>query len=331
METTFIDILIPTYNREKFILKNLNLLTTSIKENNLQNEVGIIISDNCSKDETRTSVENFIETNRGFKISYFLQEKNKGATHNIIFLVGKSVAPYFMILGDDDYLNSNYLKTVIEILKNDKSVKCILNACNKIDVNGKLIKKNNDINNEVYTEGFQNVYSNIHRMNILSGIVIKNENMYQLLLEKKVKNEYPHIFMACYSCLFGKTFYVSDFPRLITADNIQYWKYDSLGFLNDIYENFKLLPITNLERFILEKEIYKRQKWRILYKKKYAFKKFWYVFTLSFSKNTSTIGRFLHPLIILKIRSEIISNKTSQKFKNYIGKYKLYLEKIMKY
>lgn len=318
MENTFIDILIPTYNRENFILKNLSLLTRSIKEHHLQNEVGIIVSDNCSTDDTRKSVENFIKTNNEFKISYYLQKKNGGTTPNLIFLVGQSVAPYFMILGDDDYLDNNYLKAVIDILKNDNSIKCILNSYNKIDLNGNVINYSNDKKNKIYDEGFENIYSNIHRMNILSGIVIKNENMYKLLIDKKVKNLYPHIFMACYSCLFGKTFFMSDFPHLVTTDNIQYWNYDSLGLLNDIYENFKLLPITKLERFNLEKEIYKRQNWRILYKKKYAFKKFWNIFSISFSKNTSLIGRFLHPFIMFKIRSGIIYHKSKQKIKIYM-------------
>lgn len=320
METTFIDILIPTYNREKFLLKNLNLLTNSIKGNNLQSEVGIIISDNCSTDGTRKSVENFIKANSDFKISYYLQKKNGGTTPSIIFLVGKSAAPYFMILGDDDYLDNNYLKATIEILKNDKDVKCILNSYKKIDLNGNLIKS--DIyKNKIYEKGFQNIYSNIHKMNILSGIVIKNENMYKLLIEKKVTNLYPHIFMACYSCLFGKTVYVADYPHLVTTNNIQYWNYDSLGLLNDVYENFKLLPITNLERFILEREIYKRQQWRILYKKKYAFKKLWYIFSISFQKNTSLKGRFFHPIIILKIRTGIIFYKSAKKIKNCICQY----------
>ena len=321
METTFIDILIPTYNREKFLLKNLDLLTRSIKEHHLENEVGIIISDNCSTDNTRNSIENYIKANSEFKISYYLQEKNGGTTPSMIFLVGKSKAPYFIILGDDDYLNNNYLKAVVDILKNNKDVKCILNAYHKIDLTGNIIKYNNDKNNQVYSEGFQNAYSNVHRMNILSGIVIKNENMYSLLKENNVKNLYPHIFMACYSCLNGKTVYMADFPRLITTNNIQHWNYDSLGLIDDVYENFKLLPITKSQRFILEKELYKRQQWRILYKKEHAFKKFWLVFSISFSKNTSLKGRFLHPFIILKIRSGIIYEKTKQKLENYIKKY----------
>lgn len=324
MGNTFIDILIPTYNRERFILKNLNLLTRSIKEHHLENEVGIMVSDNCSTDETRKSVENFVETNSEFKISYYLQKKNGGTTPNIIFLIGQSDAPYFLILGDDDYLDNNYLKAVIDILKNDTNVKCILNSYNKIDLNGNIIKYNNDKVNKVYNEGFQNVYSNIHRMNILSGIVIKNENMYELLIEKKVKNLYPHIFMACHSCLVGKTVYMSDFPHLVTSDNIQYWNYDSLGLLNDVYENFRLLRVTKSERFILEKEMYKRQTWRILYKKKYAFKKLWHIFSISFSKNTSLRGRFFHPFVILKIRLGIIFNKSAQKLKNCVRKYKLF-------
>ncbi len=108
-----LDILIPTYNRSKFLIKNLEQLSIIISRFPSEN-IGIIISDNASTDETGKAVEEFIQNNPSVKIRYHRQKENIGFTRNFISVLSLSKANYILTLGDDDYIDERYLKEAIE-------------------------------------------------------------------------------------------------------------------------------------------------------------------------------------------------------------------------
>lgn len=66
---------IPTYNRAKFLKKNLNILATQIIELHKENEVEINISDNASRDDTKSISEAFISAYPQLHVSYHCNEK----------------------------------------------------------------------------------------------------------------------------------------------------------------------------------------------------------------------------------------------------------------
>ena len=106
----FISIGIPTYNRNIGILRTLS----SIWEQQYPN-LEILISDNCSTDNTQEVLQNI--ANDHPEIKYFRQEKNLGMIPNFEFVLRKATGKYFMWVADDDALEPGTLKKYVDFLE----------------------------------------------------------------------------------------------------------------------------------------------------------------------------------------------------------------------
>ena len=71
-----LSIVIPAYNEEKTIHLILNKIKNVQLLNNIQKE--IIIVNDCSKDNTKQAIENYIQSNQDLNIRLFNQEYNQG-------------------------------------------------------------------------------------------------------------------------------------------------------------------------------------------------------------------------------------------------------------
>jgi len=71
-----LSIIIPAYNEEKTIVNILNKIKEAQLVNGIEKE--IVIVNDCSSDETRKVIENYIETNRDIRIAFFDQLVNMG-------------------------------------------------------------------------------------------------------------------------------------------------------------------------------------------------------------------------------------------------------------
>ena len=91
-----IDVLLPTYNGEKFLKEQIDsILAQSFKN------IRLLISDDCSKDSTCKILKEYEKQDERIKVFY--QEKNLGVVKNIEFLLGKVEAPVFMFADQDDF------------------------------------------------------------------------------------------------------------------------------------------------------------------------------------------------------------------------------------
>lgn len=95
MEET-IDILLATYNGEKYLKEQIESILNQTYSN-----IRLIISDDCSKDKTRDIIKKFEEKDKRV-ISYF-QEKNLGYVKNFEFLLSKVENEIYMLSDQDDY------------------------------------------------------------------------------------------------------------------------------------------------------------------------------------------------------------------------------------
>ena len=115
MNKNLLTIAIPTYNRAKYLQESLLHITNQL---NIQNqEIDIIVSDNCSTDNTQEVVEKYIQL--GYTISYIKNEINKGADFNIAQCYQLAKTQFVLALSDDDYLVENSINTILEVIKNN--------------------------------------------------------------------------------------------------------------------------------------------------------------------------------------------------------------------
>lgn len=300
-----LSILIPTYNRSKFLLKNLDQLANTITNNNLQDEVEIIVSNNQSTDETHDEVNNFKINNSHLSINYFLQDSNIGLEKNALFVLKKAKGEFVMYLGDDDYLHSLYLIEVINRIKSVDSLTCILPAIKAIRPDGTATGyyRDKNLNTTYHTGGFKNCLVNSWRGHQLSGLVFKREGLFEEYDSQSVSNIYPFIFFVSICTLKGVTINLIEFPINVTEvpQNKKDWDYTIDGLIGDIFDNYKKLPISYFKRNILQMAFLKIQKGRYL---KYVSKKKYILFYKSISSiivNDST-------LLITKVMTPFITH-----------------------
>ncbi len=97
---------IPTYNRaDRFLQEALR----SALEQTYPN-IEVIVSDNCSKDDTERVVQGF----RSPRLRYFRHETNIGANNNFNFCLEQARGEYFQLLQDDDTIDRDYISTCLE-------------------------------------------------------------------------------------------------------------------------------------------------------------------------------------------------------------------------
>ena len=106
-----IDILLPTYNGEKYLKQQIESILNQSYKN-----IKIIISDDCSKDKTLEILKQY-QNNKNIEI--YFQEKNIGVTKNIEFLLQKVTANYYMLADQDDIWKVEKVEKSLEKLKQE--------------------------------------------------------------------------------------------------------------------------------------------------------------------------------------------------------------------
>lgn len=105
-------IAIPTWNRAAYLQLNLKQLSGQISK--AANNIEILISDNCSTDETPAVVAGFVE--QGLPIRYIRNSENVGSDFNIAQCFNEAAGRYVLILGDDDLLIDGSLVLLLALL-----------------------------------------------------------------------------------------------------------------------------------------------------------------------------------------------------------------------
>lgn len=109
-----IDILLATYNGEKYLREQIDSILNQTYKN-----IRLIVSDDCSKDGTRKILEEY--KNKDERIKVYYQEKNLGVVKNIEFLLGKVESQYYMLADQDDYWLPEKAEKSLETLKNNNA------------------------------------------------------------------------------------------------------------------------------------------------------------------------------------------------------------------
>lgn len=109
-----IDILLATYNGEKYLKEQINSILNQTYKN-----INIIISDDCSKDTTKEILEDYKQQDDRIKL--YFQKNNLGVVKNIEFLLKKVEAPYYMLADQDDYWMPEKAEKSLEKLKQENA------------------------------------------------------------------------------------------------------------------------------------------------------------------------------------------------------------------
>jgi glycosyltransferase involved in cell wall biosynthesis len=255
-----LSILIPTYNREKEVIYTIKLLDEYITK--LNSDIEIIVSDNCSTDNTFKEIER-LSKELNTKITLYRQDKNIGLEKNALFVLEKSNAKYVMYIGDDDYIQEEYLKSVVEKLK-QQDLSCIVPSILAVTKNNEIIRGRN-IGSPIseFDKGFKATLHMFTLGNQLSGITLLRENTLESYISNGGNNLYPFMYFVGFNCMRGKSMHLTTYPVRVTEGAKKYWGYGEDGLLGDVFQNSKMLfPNSYIKRFLLEVSVLRKQQFR---------------------------------------------------------------------
>ena len=129
---SLISICIPAYNAEKFIKKTIE----SVLSQSYQH-IEIVITDDCSKDQTVDVISSFTDK----RIKFYQNEKNLGVEGNWNKALKLATGKYCKMMGADDILYPNCLEEQLKIIDNPDNANVVLVTSHKnvINQDGKLI------------------------------------------------------------------------------------------------------------------------------------------------------------------------------------------------
>lgn len=114
-----ISILIPTYNRASYLKEAID---SALKQTH--KDLEIIISDNCSTDNTSVVVNSYKNLSN---VRVYRNAENLGMVGNWHQMLYEYVrGDFFLILSDDDVLlDPNYIVKAVELIKSDEQIKLV--------------------------------------------------------------------------------------------------------------------------------------------------------------------------------------------------------------
>lgn len=128
MNYPLITIGIPTYNRADGYLRNA--LQSAL--NQTYPNIEIVVSDNCSDDNTEAVVASLNDS----RIRYYRQRINIGPQNNFNFCLNQANGTYFLLLSDDDMIDTDFIETCLKAANYKKDYHLIRTGIRVIDESG---------------------------------------------------------------------------------------------------------------------------------------------------------------------------------------------------
>jgi len=203
-----LSIVIPTYNRVKFLETEIECFAKQIIESGFDNIVEILISNDASKDATGDYVKQ-ISTKYPF-VSGWSNANNLGFSGNVDYVVSKANGRHVLISGDDDLMRDGAISYFIKCIQDKNPNFILVNTSNILSL---------DHSNRKYKVVLEN------RLNIDKNIFVENwQKDHDLLKEARnwlfLTNLLPAV-------IFRKDLYQAEKQtalRYINPNNVYLWQ-----------------------------------------------------------------------------------------------------------
>jgi glycosyltransferase involved in cell wall biosynthesis len=253
MNYPLVTIGIPTYNRADAFLKEA--IESALKQT--YPNIEIIISDNCSSDDTELIVKSFNDP----RINYYRHNKNIGANNNFNFCLKKATGVFFLLLHDDDLIDKDFVKTCMNVVKDCLNIGIVRTGTRVINSDGDVLNETPNTADGLSTENFFRAWFawktalylcstlfNTKRLREIGGFQSKHNLFEDVLAELKLASKYGRIDIYDVKASFRQH------PSATTfASGVRSWCEDSLFLLDSICdmvtENKTLLRKEGLSYF----------------------------------------------------------------------------------
>ncbi len=141
-----VTIAIPTYNRADDYLKQA--IESAL--NQTYRNIEIIVSDNCSPDNTEVIVKGYADS----RIRYFRQAQSLKPNDNFNFCLKQAKGDCFLLLHDDDLIDNDFIEVCVKAANYSTDVGIIRTGIRRIDAHGKVLGGRDNLAGGLSTEDF---------------------------------------------------------------------------------------------------------------------------------------------------------------------------------
>jgi glycosyltransferase involved in cell wall biosynthesis len=121
MKKPIVSIMIPTYNQEEYIIRAIQSVLDQKYEN-----IEILVSDDCSTDNTERIVNDFIALKSDSRIRYLKNDRNVGILRNYHNSLHRVSGDYVVNLdGDDFFVDNNFLSNAVNMFRDDERLSLV--------------------------------------------------------------------------------------------------------------------------------------------------------------------------------------------------------------
>jgi abequosyltransferase len=234
-------IAIPTWNRGESLHIALERLLNQIC--GLESIIEIIVSDNCSTDNTKEIVECYISKFPNLNIIYNLNESNIGFFSNFCKCRQLSSGRYLWVLSDDDYVCEEIIKEIIILLESNLN----LSVLYLDNIRNKFNKKHHFLKNADFINKYR------HKSGLISKVIFFNSKVYdnEIIFNYNNNGFIGWIFMLN-SFRFNNRVLILSANSLETAKSIpKGYDYFSV-FVNEIKDVTDFMKLIGLQNNIIK-------------------------------------------------------------------------------
>jgi abequosyltransferase len=250
---TLLTIAIPTYNRGHLLDKQLAWLAKAI--NGFESECEIIISDNCSTDNTQEIIQKWLPSFPKTKFHANRNHENLGVMRNIAYCINTATSKYIWTIGDDDPIQERTLGYVVQNIKEHPELSLlILNFSCRHEPTGNLIyPRCYQVENEQVCSNGKTVFERCIQENH-SGVGFMTAQVYKTDLVQHavkkwstgVKNMEAQVFWTAYCAANGSVKITKD-TYVESAFGSSYWMREPKTLLKMQYIDLPLLYVKLME------------------------------------------------------------------------------------
>ncbi|BAZ40914.1 family 2 glycosyl transferase [Calothrix sp. NIES-4101] len=203
-------IAIPTFNRAELLDKQLEWLSQAIL--GFENDCEILISDNCSTDNTQDIIKKWQNKLSNIIFISNRNTSNIGVMRNIMFCLNTAQSKYVWTIGDDDPIKNNTLSYIIDNLKKHPELSLlVLNYSRFNAISSQIIKERNfniteeKIHDDARTFIEHNIKEGIFGFGFMTAQVYRTDTVKMALKkwQNSLNNLEMQVFWGAYCALQG--------------------------------------------------------------------------------------------------------------------------------
>ena len=208
MSNLKISLCIPQYNRINYLLENLKCIESQSYE-----DIEIVISDDCSTDETEILIKQLIPTYK-YSIIYNRNQSNKGYDFNLRNSMQLATGEYCFILGNDDTLLKNdAITSLVSFLVNNDYPE--IGFCNYIEDknHSQIIERASTTS--VIGKGYECALKYYRSFSFVAGVIYKRSLFMELNTEKFDGSVFVQMYFAAKGIGKGARFFTIKEPLVL--------------------------------------------------------------------------------------------------------------------